>query len=224
MLRSEQACHLTKRCKLEGSWCSPFARGISHLFCQKKSPAAPKSIYCNWAWITCSCLGDKKISPFPVWQIKSAWSRPEALGKYSCQDWDYWMTWENSSFCKCIKLPMGLQATTSKIQLLCEDAEDGDLCSLKHIVQAGWPSQIQEVPLEKQSYWSSFEEITIEDGSVLKGTRNIIPASQRQALLKQLHAGTPYFIKRLEYIQVNNILTGLYDMIPEITSNHQASR
>ena len=43
----------------------------------------------------------------------------------------------------------------SRIQLLHEaTTQDDDLCSLKHIVQAAWPSQIQEVLLEIQPYWN----------------------------------------------------------------------
>ena len=62
------------------------------------------------------------------------------------------------------KIISRLQATASMIKLLHEATAQGDdLCSPKHIVQAGWPSQIQEVPLEIQSHWNFGEEITIED-------------------------------------------------------------
>ena len=72
-----------------------------------------------------------------------------------------------------------------RIQLLYSaTVQDDDLCSLKHIAQAGLPWQIQEVPLETQPIWKSYEEITIEDALLCKGTRIIIPTSQRLDLPK----------------------------------------
>ena len=42
-----------------------------------------------------------------------------------------------------------LQAAPSMIQILRDPSAQGtDLYSLEHILQAGWPSEIQEVPLE----------------------------------------------------------------------------
>ena len=48
---------------------------------------------------------------------------------------------------------------------------------------------IKQVPPEIQPYWTFREEITIEDGLILKGTRIVIPTKQHQAVLKQLHEG-----------------------------------
>ena len=88
------------------------------------------------------------------------------------------------------EIPCRLHTTVNRIQLLHEaTVKKDDLCSLKHIVQLGWPGQIQEVSLEIQPYWNFHEKISIQDGLLLKGTRIIIPAGQRQDLLKQLHVG-----------------------------------
>ena len=43
------------------------------------------------------------------------------------------------------------------------------------------------MPPELQSYWTFREELTIEDGLILKGTRIVIPNKQHQDILKQLH-------------------------------------
>ena len=45
------------------------------------------------------------------------------------------------------------------------------------------------MPPEIQPYWTFREELTIEDGLILKGTRIVIPNKQWQAILKQLHEG-----------------------------------
>ena len=54
--------------------------------------------------------------------------------------------------------------------------EDDELVLLKHTITQGWPSTIKEVPSALKSYWTFREELTIEDGIILKGTRVVIPA------------------------------------------------
>ena len=47
--------------------------------------------------------------------------------------------------------------------------EDDQLALLKHTITHGWPSTIREVPSKIQPYWTFREELTVEDGIVLKG-------------------------------------------------------
>ena len=58
---------------------------------------------------------------------------------------------------------------------------------LKHIIQQGWLKTIKEVLIEVQKYWTFHEELTIEDGLILKGTRIIIPDKKREEILKLIH-------------------------------------
>ena len=51
-----------------------------------------------------------------------------------------------------------------------ETAKDDELSLLKHIVTTGWPEQIREVPKEVQPYWTFREELTVENGLLLKST------------------------------------------------------
>ena len=64
-----------------------------------------------------------------------------------------------------------------------------ELAILKHTIMQGWPKNIKQVPPELQPYWTFREELTIEDGLILKGTRIVIPNKQQQAIRKQLHEG-----------------------------------
>ena len=48
--------------------------------------------------------------------------------------------------------------------------EDDELALLKHTIIHGWPSTIREVPSKVQPYWTFREELTMEDGIILKGT------------------------------------------------------
>ena len=80
-----------------------------------------------------------------------------------------------------------LQATGTMIKLLCEAIEqDDDLCSLQHIVQTGWPSQFEEVPLEIQPYQNFHEESTAEDGLFIKG-QELSSLQAGGKLFQQIH-------------------------------------
>ena len=65
--------------------------------------------------------------------------------------------------------------------------EDDELVLLKYAITQGWPSTIKVVPSVLQSYWAFREELTIEDGIILKGTRIVIPAKKQEAVLKLNH-------------------------------------
>ena len=52
-----------------------------------------------------------------------------------------------------------------------------------------WPDSIKEVPSELQPYWTFMEELTVEDGLILKGTRIIIPHKKHEFILKLIHEG-----------------------------------
>ena len=83
-----------------------------------------------------------------------------------------------------------LKCRADCLQQLCERMmQDDTLTLLKHTIEAGWPEEIQQVPPEIQPYWMFTDELTIEDGLILKNTRIIIPTSERVDLLRQIHHG-----------------------------------
>ena len=51
------------------------------------------------------------------------------------------------------------------------------------------PSTIRKVPNKIQPYWTFREELTVEDGIVLKGTHIVIPHKKCQATLNLIHEG-----------------------------------
>ena len=67
--------------------------------------------------------------------------------------------------------------------------EDDELALLKHTITHGWPSTIREVPSKIQPYWTFREELTVNDGIVLKGTWYVVPHQQYQATLQLIHEG-----------------------------------
>ena len=74
-------------------------------------------------------------------------------------------------------------------QLRIATQEDDELALLKYTITQGWPSTIKEVPHILQPYWTFGEELTVQDGLVLKGTRIVIPTKKHEAVLKLIHEG-----------------------------------
>ena len=66
---------------------------------------------------------------------------------------------------------------------------DDILAILKYTIHQGWPSSIKDLPNKIQPFWTFREEITIEDGLILKGTRIVIPSKNQDAILKLIHEG-----------------------------------
>ena len=67
--------------------------------------------------------------------------------------------------------------------------ENDDLALHKHTITHGWPRTIREVSSEIQPYWTFREELTVEDGVVLKGTQIVVPQKKHEATLKPIHEG-----------------------------------
>ena len=67
--------------------------------------------------------------------------------------------------------------------------EDDKLALLKHTIMTGWPSTIREVPSKIQPQWTFREELTMEDGIVLKGTCIVIPHKKHHITLNLIHQG-----------------------------------
>ena len=65
--------------------------------------------------------------------------------------------------------------------------EDDVLLPLKYTVTQGLPDSIKEVPSQLQPYWTFREELTVEDGLILEGTRIIIPSRKCESILKLIH-------------------------------------
>ena len=74
-------------------------------------------------------------------------------------------------------------------QLHTATQEDNELIILKCTMINGWPHSIKEVPPETQAYWTFQEELTIEDGLVLKGTEIVILKNKCKHILTMIHKG-----------------------------------
>ena len=83
-----------------------------------------------------------------------------------------------------------LNARSDSLQQLCEASQVYDtLAIFKYTIQKGWPSTIKELSSEIQPYWIFKEELTIEDGLILKGTRIVVTSTKQVEILKCIHEG-----------------------------------
>ena len=65
---------------------------------------------------------------------------------------------------------------------------DAELQALAPTITQGWPERRADVPSQLQVYFSFREELSIQDGVVLKGERIVVPSSLRQCVMDKVHA------------------------------------
>ena len=83
-----------------------------------------------------------------------------------------------------------IPATAARLQQIREEtANDPILSKLLEVVQNGWPDKREKCPQVLHDYWNFREELTIEDGILLKGNRIIIPTTLKQEMLNIVHHG-----------------------------------
>ena len=83
-----------------------------------------------------------------------------------------------------------LNARSDSLQQLREATQTDDtLAFFKYTIHQGWLSSIKELPSQGQPFWAFREDLTIEDGLILKGTRIIIPSKKQDTILKLIHEG-----------------------------------
>jgi len=70
-----------------------------------------------------------------------------------------------------------------------ETEKDPVLIKLKKTIAEGWPNDKQQLDDSLRVYFNYRDEMTIEDGIVLRGERIVIPKSLRYDMKQKLHAG-----------------------------------
>ncbi|XP_064423636.1 uncharacterized protein K02A2.6-like [Latimeria chalumnae] len=74
------------------------------------------------------------------------------------------------------------------IKFKVETSEDPKLNQLKDIVLNGWPDQRSAVEPSIREYWNYRDEISMNEGLLLKGDKLIVPDSMRKEMLDKLHS------------------------------------
>ena len=80
--------------------------------------------------------------------------------------------------------------TSAWIETLKETTcEDLVLSTVYQLVQHGWPKERRRVPNVAKYYWDFRDELSTDEGLLLKGPSLIIPAALRENYLQRLHEG-----------------------------------
>ena len=67
-------------------------------------------------------------------------------------------------------------------------AADPELSALKEQTYIGWPSDIKGVPALIKPYWAFRDEISVDNGLMMKRHRILIPKALQNVILLKLHA------------------------------------
>ena len=87
-----------------------------------------------------------------------------------------------------VKVHHLIRITPAKMQeFKDETAKDQTLQLLSRQVVQGWPDSIKKVESVVKPYWSMRDDISVEDGILLLGSRVIVPESLRGNILQQIH-------------------------------------
>ena len=85
-----------------------------------------------------------------------------------------------------------------------ETAADQTLQVVKSLILKGWPNDKSDLPSQTTPYYSLRDELTVQDGVIVRGERLVIPASLRKQMRSKLHSshmGTVSYLRRArEYI------------------------
>jgi len=94
---------------------------------------------------------------------------------------------EQSEFCHQVEnliLTEHLPISTDSLNQFCDEtAKDQSLQVLMQVVLSGWPEQKQAVPQEVQAYFTSRDELSVQDGLLFKSDRVFVPASLQQQVI-----------------------------------------
>lgn len=81
-----------------------------------------------------------------------------------------------------------VQFSTPKLRELCTETEkDTELSMLKRQIVNGFPDTRREIPSEIRSYWSFRDQLSVDNGLVVKGEQIVIPTSLRAQYLDRIH-------------------------------------
>ena len=74
-------------------------------------------------------------------------------------------------------------------QIKAATLEDQNLSLLKQVIMQGWPNDRDEVLEVLRPFFSYRDELTVQDGIIMRGERILIPSSLRKEIKQKLHAG-----------------------------------
>ena len=98
---------------------------------------------------------------------------------------------------------------------------DPILATVYQLTQQGWPHQRRHVPRLARRYWDFRDELSTDDGMLLKGPRLIIPGELQEEYLSRLHEGHLSASKVQENAKQHMYWTGIDADIEDYTKRCQ---
>ncbi|UYV66613.1 hypothetical protein LAZ67_4002327, partial [Cordylochernes scorpioides] len=93
---------------------------------------------------------------------------------------------ELSAYIQSIEFP----ATEERLLEISRKQKEDSLCSqVANYCTGGWPKNKKEVDPEIRGYWQFQDDLTYQNGLLLRGQRILIPRSMRKEILEKLHQG-----------------------------------
>ena len=98
---------------------------------------------------------------------------------------------------------------------------DPILVTVYQLTQQGWPHQRRHVPRLARRYWDFRDELSTDDGMLLKGPRLVIPGELQEGYLSRLHKGHLSASKVQENAKQHMYWTGIDADIEDYTKRCQ---
>ena len=83
-----------------------------------------------------------------------------------------------------------LQVTDEKLKEIKEETQkDKTMISLQNTIMQGWSNERSNTSNELHAYWNIRDELSVQQGLILKGSKIVIPTKMRKEILIKIHAG-----------------------------------
>ena len=83
-----------------------------------------------------------------------------------------------------------LPASPAKLdEIRNQTSQDIAVSHLKDVIHRGWPEYPNEFPPDLKEFWNFGEDLSVENGLILKGHRLLIPSNLRTQMLQIIHQG-----------------------------------
>ncbi|UYV76768.1 K02A2.6-like [Cordylochernes scorpioides] len=93
---------------------------------------------------------------------------------------------ELSAYIQCIEFPATEERLLENSR---KQKEDSHCSQVANYCTGGWPKNKKEVDPEIRGYWQFQDDLTYQNGLLLRGQRILIPRSMRKEILEKLHQG-----------------------------------
>ena len=110
-----------------------------------------------------------------------------ALSRVSPQDVEPNIEQESPIFT--VNTLTNFQEGEEKMALMEETAKDPELSALHKLISEGWPPKRSNVPDNLKDYWNYRDELTVENGILLKSRKFIVPKNLQSVYINKIHAG-----------------------------------